>query len=213
MKAVAREKPDLIIGSGDLSEDASPESYALLQGALSPLNIPYHLMPGNHDLLHELEFVFGDKAKADAKLNLNGWTLLLLNSVVQKQAYGLLSEQTLAFLEEALRTAPGNVGVFLHHHPVPISNEFMNRYALKNGDQFTQIVEAFDKIKFVAFGHIHQAFSSKVQQIHYLGTPATSLQFKLSQNEVIVDNEAGPGYRVFHLNENSFDTSVEILSA
>ena len=42
-------KPDLLLASGDLSEDGSRQSYEALRQFLEPLDVPVLALPGNHD--------------------------------------------------------------------------------------------------------------------------------------------------------------------
>ena len=41
--------PDLLLATGDLSEDGSRTSYLALRNYLKPLGIPVLALPGNHD--------------------------------------------------------------------------------------------------------------------------------------------------------------------
>ena len=49
LKKVRRLKPDLLLATGDLSEDGSLVSYLALQKFFKPLGIPVLALPGNHD--------------------------------------------------------------------------------------------------------------------------------------------------------------------
>ena len=49
LAVVKKEKPDLVIASGDLSDDGSKESYQRLQVYLSELNCDVYTIYGNHD--------------------------------------------------------------------------------------------------------------------------------------------------------------------
>jgi Icc protein len=42
-------KPDLLLATGDLSEDGSRASYRALQEYFRPLGVPVLALPGNHD--------------------------------------------------------------------------------------------------------------------------------------------------------------------
>ncbi|MDY7016486.1 MAG: metallophosphoesterase, partial [Cyanobacteriota bacterium] len=42
-------QPDVLLLTGDLSQDMTPESYRHLNAALQPFEIPTYWLPGNHD--------------------------------------------------------------------------------------------------------------------------------------------------------------------
>src|SRR3979411_312206 len=42
-------RPDLVLGTGDLVDRPSAQSYAALRQLLGALTIPLRLLPGNHD--------------------------------------------------------------------------------------------------------------------------------------------------------------------
>ena len=53
--------PDLVVGTGDLSMDGSPQSYSWLRQRLERIDAPVILIPGNHDQQDELENRIGSK--------------------------------------------------------------------------------------------------------------------------------------------------------
>jgi 3',5'-cyclic AMP phosphodiesterase CpdA len=54
------QRPDAVLATGDLVDGATPAEYALLRELLSPLTMPFYLMPGNHDDRRNLRQVFDD---------------------------------------------------------------------------------------------------------------------------------------------------------
>ena len=75
-------QPDLLLLTGDLSQDGTPGSYDRLQTLLAPLGIPVYWLPGNHDadleemarsLTHPLFFL-------DRSFAAGGWRFVLLDS-------------------------------------------------------------------------------------------------------------------------------------
>jgi 3',5'-cyclic-AMP phosphodiesterase len=59
--AVARldPKPDAVLLSGDVAEHASDAEYQLARELLSPLDVPVHVLAGNHDDAERLAAAFG----------------------------------------------------------------------------------------------------------------------------------------------------------
>lgn len=212
LKNAVLEAPQFMVGSGDLSETGSLESYQLLQATLDSAHLPYFLLPGNHDNMANLTRVFNGKVFVDRALSLKGWQLIFLNSVVPGYHHGAISHKTLCFLENTLRRCHRKVAVFLHHHPATAPNAFMNKYGIRNAGKLRAVMEAYaSKVKWVAFGHTHQGFAVQKNGIHYFCSPATSMQFGNSEDQLLTDTAACPGYRSFNLLDNGKVESQVIL--
>src|ERR1700754_97193 len=54
-------KPDIVLGTGDLTDCGLVEEYELLRDILKPLPMPVYLIPGNHDRRENLLGVFGSE--------------------------------------------------------------------------------------------------------------------------------------------------------
>ncbi len=50
-----RPQLDLLLITGDLSQDGTPESYQRLKNLISPLATPTYWLPGNHDCLSTMQ--------------------------------------------------------------------------------------------------------------------------------------------------------------
>ena len=59
--AALEPRPDLLVATGDLTADGTMEEYAALRGLLDGLDIPYLLLPGNHDVRDNLRAAFPDQ--------------------------------------------------------------------------------------------------------------------------------------------------------
>jgi len=143
--------------------------------------------------------------------DLGDWQLIMLNSQVQGDVYGEISTADLNWLRLWLNatTKPTLVGV--HHHTMPIDSTWMDRIILKNHDELMDLLSAYDHVKAIAFGHIHQTFDSMHHHIRVLGTPSTCHQFKPHAIEFELDNLPA-GYRWLELNsDGSLETGIERL--
>ena len=54
-------RPDVALVTGDLVDKGTPGEYANLKRLLSPLAIPFYLIPGNHDARDALRDAFPDR--------------------------------------------------------------------------------------------------------------------------------------------------------
>jgi Icc protein len=193
-------QPDLLLLTGDLSQDETPESYQYLQSVVSPLAIPTYWIPGNHDDLLLMEQILNQSPIFPHKsFQQGGWQFILLNSTVPGCVYGELSRSSLEWLDVQLQNSNQlPTLIALHHPPLPVNSAWMDNISLQNSDELLTILDRYPQIRLVIFGHIHQEFERKRQGIHYLGTPSTGFQFAPNLQEFQLDN-LPPGFRLFKL--------------
>jgi 3',5'-cyclic-AMP phosphodiesterase len=201
-------KPDLLLLSGDVTEDGSIDAYERIKDYLDHTELNYVLIPGNHDNIPNMKYIFRDKLYLDKALEVNGWNLLLLNSVIEKQIYGSISLNGLELIRENLKkNLP--IGLFLHHHPKPLGSPLMDKYALDNPEDLKSAISGSNGLlKFICCGHVHQEHQSDIDGIDFLTTPSTCMQFQPGMRELELD-EVPPGMRCFELKDNgSYETKV-----
>ena len=205
-------QPDLLLLTGDLSQDDSEESYEYLHDTIAPLNIPTYWLPGNHDQNLEALFeILSESPCSPSKaIQQGGWQILLLGTMLPQQVQGRLAQEALDWLEEQLKSEPSlPTLVALHHHPVPIGSAWMDGIALENAEEFLAVCDRHPQIKLVLNGHIHQAFESDRQDVTFLGSPSTSVQFQAQQAAMALDESRGPGFRILDLEtDGRFSTEV-----
>lgn len=195
-------KNDMVIASGDLSNDGSPESYRRFADTLSECQVNnWSCLPGNHDDLDVMQRVLGPAVINPVQI-LGSWLLLQLNSRVPGYEHGDLSDSELAFLDKTLaRHADMNVMVFLHHQPVPVGSRWLDQYIVRSADRFFSVLDKHNNVRAVAWGHVHQDFQTLRNGVKLFGTPSTCAQFKPNCDDFTVDT-AMPGYRLFELHRN-----------
>ncbi len=204
-------RPDLLLLTGDLSQDGKPESYQLLQDVFEQLGIPTYWLPGNHDCLPVMEQVLGGGFVSNQKsFQVGRWHFLLLNSQVPGCVHGRLSQETLAWLDAQLsQTGDCPVAIGLHHPPFVVGSAWLDGSALQNPESLFAILDRHPRVKIVMFGHIHQEYSRQRRGIQYFGTPSTSIQFEPRSDDFALGQEL-PGYRIFHLYpDGTYHTIVE----
>jgi len=204
--------PDLILLTGDLSQDDSPESYEYLYSAIAPLNIPTYWLPGNHDQnLEALYEILSEPPCSPTKtLQRDGWQILVLNTMQPRQTGGYLAQEALDWLEEQLQAAPElPTLVALHHHPLPIDSAWMDAIGLENREAFLALCDRYPQIKLILHGHIHQPSDETRNGVRVLGSPSTCIQFLPRRAEMLIAEEQGPGFRILDLKSNgTFETEV-----
>lgn len=198
-------KYDLIVATGDFVQDGSKKSYARFAEQIRQFNTPCVWLAGNHDNFSYMQDVFSSYQLAENKAVLLGdnWLIVLLNSQVIGQAYGLLSESELQFLEKTLLAhRDKNVMVFLHHHPINSGCHWLDEHILKNSSELEKIVKKFPSIKGLGWGHIHQQQDHVWHSCQAFSTPSTCFQFKPNCYDFQLSDDDAPGWREITLNED-----------
>ena len=193
--------PDLLLLTGDLSQDGSPESYEQLMDLLTPLNIQIYWLPGNHDQLETMERSLQNPLfKPDKAFNCQSWRFLLLNSQIPGDVPGRLSQDSLDWLHDQLETHPNQpTTIAFHHPPITLNTKWLDSSALQNPDDLFTIIDRFPQVKLVLFGHIHQEIEQTRGDITYLGSPSTCFQFARDHDTFMLDTDRNPGFRILDL--------------
>lgn len=201
---------DFLLVTGDISQDASKESYDSFNSLIKKLNKPVYCLPGNHDDPTLLKNLFKQSPDKAISVNLvQSHLLILLNSHVKGLESGEISENQLHQLGNILRTNQHRpVIIAIHHQPVNINSPWMDKIGLGNSDELLALLENFPMIKMLLFGHVHQEIDKDHQHIKIMGTPSTCYQFK-PQNQTMLTDSVAPGYRVIELlNNGTIKTEV-----
>lgn len=204
-------QPDLLLLTGDLSQDGKPQSYTRLAELLSPLGIPTYWLPGNHDQPLVMQEVLNEAPICPEKsFEAGGWQFLLLNSHVPACVYGKLSSESLVWLDQQLQRAGKRPTLIaLHHPPFVVDSDWLDGSSLQNSEELFAVIDRHPQVRLVVFGHIHQEFYRRRGDVHYLGSPSTSIQFEPHSHQFSLDEEA-PGFRLLNLYpDGTIETRVE----
>jgi 3',5'-cyclic-AMP phosphodiesterase len=214
---LAQFRPDLLLLTGDLSQDETIASYQQLRDRLAPLQIPAYWLAGNHDQsLEDMTSVLCTALISPEKsFDRGGWQFILLNSMLPQQVQGRLSTEALASLDQQLQQQPNRPTlVALHHPPLAIDSAWMDAIGLENRDEFFAVLDRYPQVKLVVFGHIHQEFDRWRNGVRYLGAPSTCVQFSPSSEEFAIDPDRQPGFRLLRLaGDGSYETQVVRLES
>lgn len=206
--------PNMILLSGDLSQDGSKESYIRIADIVNSLNIPIYCVPGNHDDSDMMARVFPRGfVSMQKQIVIDGWQLILLDSHIPRKVEGYLNENEFDFLENCLKMYPNHHAIVVfHHHPIPVGCEWLDKIGLTNAAKFWEFLIPFQQVNFILFGHVHQLHEGEKQNIKYYSTPSTCIQFKTKSSNFALD-ELPPAYRLIDLFPNGqLKTHVKRMS-
>src|SRR5690554_687958 len=107
IRVVADEQPkmDLVLCTGDISQDGSIASYQRFAEKVQGLGTPMRWFAGNHDERLALQQVCAKTDWLEPVYDLGAWRIVLLDSAVAHKVHGELAEDQLNILEQALASA------------------------------------------------------------------------------------------------------------
>ena len=132
---------------------------------LQALEMPYFLLPGNHDDRAGLRAAFPDHAYLQGESPFIQYSvdtyplrLLALDTVVPMKSHGELCGERLAWLEQQLAQQPGRPTLVLMHHPPFLTGiEHMDAIGLLAGaPELERIVSRHPNVERVLCGHLHR---------------------------------------------------------
>jgi Icc protein len=200
LKKVKVMRPDLLLASGDLSEDGSRASYHALKRFFSPLDIPVLALPGNHDDAEMLaEFFPGSPVETFSASEHGPWQIVRLNSCLPGKPEGLLSKKTLLDLEGFLAFhSRGPIVIALHHQPVAINSPWIDKYPLLEPEAFLKLVDQHPNVRAVVWGHVHQQYEADRNGTAMLGGPSSAIN-GLKTAQKFTPDPSGPACRWLEL--------------
>jgi Icc protein len=200
---------DLLLASGDLSQDGSAESYQRFRQMTAGLAAASRWFAGNHDEMAVMRQLCAGSDLLEPVIDLGNWRIILLDSSISGAVPGHLPEDQLALLEQALDAAGArHVLVCLHHHPLDVDCAWLQPIGLRNPQDLFAITDRYPQVRAMLWGHIHQEFDQLRKGVRMLASPSTCVQFVPGSEEFQVDHEA-PGYRWLRLfADGSLETGV-----
>lgn len=155
---------DLVVVTGDLSDDGSVASYRLLADRLEPwarargAQVAYAM--GNHDLPGAFEEVLGSR---ETELRVGGFRVLTVDTSVPHAGYGQVDTAQLERLAEALaEPAEHGTVIALHHPPVPPTTGLFRTLRLVDPQPLLDVCAAGD-VRLILAGHFHHALVTEAR--------------------------------------------------
>lgn len=203
--------PDFCLLTGDLAQEARPQTYRRLRGYLESLGVPCYCLPGNHDSpLLIAEHLVSDSVFYQPSLLSDDWQIICLNSTIPGDPGGYLQADQLSFLEASLVAHPDKYAlVALHHSPLATGSQWLDTMRLGNADELLALIARFPNVRALVFGHVHQAMDERIGDLRLIACPSTCFQFKPANGDFALD-AVPPGYRWIDLYaDGRIETDVE----
>ncbi len=203
VEAVRAERPELVLATGDLADDGSPEAYRRLRPILRRLERPVAAIPGNHDLVGAMEeHLAGDAISLAPRHTLGGWTVVMLDSTVEGEVGGHLGPGRLAALDRDLAEARADhVLAVMHHQPAPIGSP-LDDVGLDNAGDLYEVLDRRDNVRGLLWGHIHHVHEGERNGVRLMGSPSTCVQFATAPDAGSDTTDEPPAYRRLALHDD-----------
>ncbi|MGA9574035.1 MAG: phosphodiesterase [Lysobacterales bacterium] len=210
LKRVVAFQPDLLLLTGDLSEDGSGVSYRDLQAYLKPLGVPLLALPGNHDDAVLLNECFPGSPVESLSISGHGaWQLIRLNSCMPGRPEGHLDEMVLTELDGFLKNNQNQPQLIaLHHQPIAVGSPWIDKYPLLDPQRLLRIIDRYPGVKAVVWGHVHQAYDTDRNGTAMLGGPSSAINAKPGMQKFTPDPK-GSAFRWLKLgNDNTISSGI-----
>ena len=177
--------PDVVIGTGDLTNYGRPEEYTALRDLLAPLDAPLFVVPGNHDHARHLRDTLGghDYLASGGRFLcyvVDEYPLRLvgLDSTLAGSHNGAICSERLHWLRSTLaaeRERP--TLVFMHHPPFETGIWWMDGMGIVEGvDEFRDLLDTHPQVKRIVCGHMHRVIQANLGRTPVSVCPSTTYQ-------------------------------------
>jgi Icc protein len=179
-----KQQPDAVVLTGDLVDFGLVDEYAMLRTLLAPLQMPYYLLPGNHDERRALRAAFPEHdylrqgndaadnpdARIEYVIDTHPVRIVALDTVIPRASNGALAASSLVWLEQVLSEQPQRPTVIVMHHP-PFKTGIghMDQIGLVDAQALEAVVRRHPQVERVLCGHLHRAI-----QVRFGGTIAST---------------------------------------
>lgn len=203
---------DFVIVAGDLTKDSEPYNHQRVLERLNSLNMPYYLIPGNHDVFKEgmpgENWPIGKvvehypmpwyEGKSWYSVDtVKGLHLVALDSASHDDHSadwgGAISQEQLDWLEQDLAENEDKTTILVVHHALNQHDDVSDPlYYCDNADDVKEIMKSHDA-KLAISGHIHITDIAEEDGIFDVSCPATCSYpcaytvFELAGSEAIVN--------------------------
>jgi 3',5'-cyclic-AMP phosphodiesterase len=186
--AAMKPAPDVVVITGDLTENGLPAEYANLAALIRQnLPMPVYVIPGNHDrrenfrdALSHLPGVTADPVFVQYAVEDYPVRLVMLDTVVFGSGHGALRDEQLTWLDRTLAEAPGKPTIVaMHHPPLVCGIAHMDRINLRNADAFAAVIGRHRQVQRIICGHHHRAIFTQVAHTIASISPSVAHQVEL----------------------------------
>lgn len=183
--------PDVILLTGDLVNDATPEEYDLLKLTLAHSPSPILPIPGNHDDPAQVWSTFDGSPWCEVPLppppgkfhyatdhyatGRDAVRFVALDTTVPERHSGEVTEADATWLHDTLSAAPETpTVVFTHHVPYPTGAWWFDYNGVAGADLLRAVLAEHSQVIRAVSGHVHRATSTQWGPLTLSSAPSTA---------------------------------------
>ncbi len=209
-------EPELLVLTGDLSDDGTAESYRELRGLVDPvageLGARVVWLNGNHDDRATFRTELLGLPAGDEPINqvhwLGGLRILCLDSTVPGRDVGEVSDDSLGWLAGQLADpAPEGTLLAMHHAPVPVVQDLAASWELVGQQQLAEVVRGSD-VRCILGGHFHQTSYGLFAGVEVSAATATSYTQDLFAGRGSRGQAGGQGFNLVRVYADTVNHTV-----
>ena len=200
---------DAVIVTGDLTDHGAAAEYEQFASAM-PADRPWLATVGNHDRRESARSCLspGSSGPLDRVLDVAGLRLIALDSLIEGADDGRLDPTSLAFAAHALDDSPGPAVIALHHPPVAVGHDLMDRLGLRDPEGLAELA-GHPRLAAVLTGHVHTSLAGRFAGAPLLGAGGVASTLRLgSRTDPIADAAAVPVFAVHVFDDTGWVRTV-----
>jgi 3',5'-cyclic-AMP phosphodiesterase len=165
LDAVLGRRVDLVLLTGDLTDDGSVAGLRRLGAAAAQFSAPVLAVAGNHDIVDNVHTVFGTAGMAEV----GRWRVVAAETVIAGENHGSVDVDDLM---NRLDTVDDRPTVIALHHP-PRSTSTHPWFRLIGAEPMLAALRSRPNVRAVVSGHLHEAFQLLDGELHLCGAPSS----------------------------------------
>jgi 3',5'-cyclic-AMP phosphodiesterase len=189
--ALAGVRPDAVVVTGDITDDASREACVRVRDAARRLGGALVATAGNHDDPVVVRDVFGPQQT----LAVGSWRVVLIDTTVPGRISGAIDVG--AAVERLDAVAPAPTLVALHHPSLSASSHEL--FQLDGAPELRAALLDRPHVRVVVSGHLHESFEQRAGHVRFIGAPSTWFAMVHDGPEYRRDDGGATGAHVYDL--------------
>jgi len=212
---------EFVLITGDLVHHGEPAAYAALRCALDQLEVPWHLLIGNHDHRAVFKTLFPETTLDEhgfvqAVVESSAGPFVLLDTHDPGTHQGRLCDRRLTWLDSTLASLRGrDVFLAMHHPPLMLNLPAMDQIGLADRAGLAEILARHRNIRHIFFGHVHRPVHGAWQGVPFSTQRSlnhqVALHFDEQPGESIPGSHEPPAYAVVLISDESIVIHVHDL--
>lgn len=185
-----KQRPDLVLMTGDLTDFGRAQEYSLLRRLIAPLDMPVYVIPGNHDQRDNLRAAFGDHDYLPRTGDLryviedDGLRMIGLDTTIPGKPGGEMNAERLAWLDRRLAERPRcPTLLFMHHPPILTGIRHMDVQNCDNAAALGELLLTHRQVFRILCGHVHRPIQAQWYGVTVSIAPSASHYVALDLSE------------------------------